>query len=170
MSQDVVIKADKLCKWYGKVIGLNEVSFEFGSGVIGVLGPNGAGKTTLLRLITGQIAPSLGKIQLLGQPVMNNWKLLQSIGYCPEIEVLFEELTGIEFISYLLKIRKGYVEQKKIDSITKELALEDIINKRISNYSRGMRQRVKFASAIAHEPEVIILDEPLNGADPVSRQ
>lgn len=166
------IRAEHLSKWYGQVIGVNDLDFEIGPGVTGFLGPNGAGKTTLLRLMTGQLRPSQGAVSIEGEPVWNNHTLLRRVGYCPEADAFWGYLTGWEFVTSLLKIH-GCGPDEASDSAERAIGLMDMRearDKRIAGYSKGMRQRIKVAQAIAHDPEVLFLDEPLNGMDPVGRR
>ena len=167
-----VIEAKNLSKWYGNVLGLNDVSLQIEQGITGLLGPNGAGKSTFLKLITGQIKPKIGQVFIKGQKVRNNYSLFSEIGFCPEQDTFYEEMTGLEFLLRLLKLynfSSSEIEAKaqqalEIVELTKD---KDRV---IRAYSRGMRQRLKFAQAIAHDPEILILDEPLNGLDPLGRR
>jgi ABC-2 type transport system ATP-binding protein len=167
-----VIETSKLSKWYGNVLGLSDVSLEVEPGVTGLLGPNGAGKSTFLKLITGQIRPSIGNVRIFGQKVQGNQALFSRIGFCPEHDSFYEEMTGWVFLTSLLKLQGFSSAEIRIRA---EEAL-DIVELRadkdrlIRAYSRGMRQRLKFAQAIAHNPEVIILDEPLSGLDPLGKR
>ncbi len=167
-----VIQTDKLSKWYGNVLGLSDVSIKIESGITGLLGPNGAGKSTFMKLMTGQLKPNIGKVLIQGEKVRNNYKLFSRMGYCPEYDVFYDELTGWQFITGMLKlyhISSSEVEKKtrKAMEIVELMQDKDRV---IRSYSRGMRQRLKFAQAIAHEPEILILDEPLNGLDPLGRR
>lgn len=167
-----MIEARRLSKWYGPVIGLNDISFTLEPGVTGFLGPNGAGKSTLLKLLTGMLKPSKGDLLLNGQVVWNNYELLKEIGYCPETDAFWQYLTGREFIRVLLQL-SGY-SAGDVEVYT-ERALQTVhmtehAEKRIGGYSKGMRQRIKLAQAIAHTPQIIFLDEPLNGMDPIGRK
>lgn len=160
-----------LSKWYGEVVGINGISALLGSGVTGLLGPNGAGKTTLFRVLTGQAAPSLGEITILGEPVLGNPKIFDRVGFCPEADCFYEDMTGLSFLTTLARIH-GYSKGHAKESAEKALARVDLVEmgkKRISAMSKGMRQRVKFAQALLHDPQVILLDEPLNGMDPLLR-
>jgi ABC-2 type transport system ATP-binding protein len=167
-----VIETSKLSKWYGNVLGLSDVSLEVEPGVTGLLGPNGAGKSTFLKLITGQIRPSIGNVRIFGQKVQGNQALFSRIGFCPEHDSFYEEMTGWVFLTSLLKLQGFSSAEIRIRA---EEAL-DIVelsadkDRLIRAYSRGMRQRLKFAQAIAHNPEVIILDEPLSGLDPLGKR
>ena len=167
-----VIVASGLSKWYGNVLGLSDVSLEIEPGITGLLGPNGAGKSTFLKLITGQLRPSLGTVRIFNQSVRNNPSLFSRIGFCPEHDSFYEEMTGWVFLTSLLKLQ-GF-SPKEVESRAEEAL--DIVELRadkdrlIRAYSRGMRQRLKVAQAIAHDPEVIILDEPLSGLDPLGKR
>jgi len=167
-----VIETHKLCKWYGDVLGLNDVSLKIESGITGLLGPNGAGKSTLLKLITGQLKPNIGTIMVAGEKVRNNYSLFSKIGFCPEQDSFYEEMTGLQFISGLLRLNhypfpEAQIRAKKALEIVELVDEEDRV---LRSYSRGMRQRLKFAQAVAHDPEIIILDEPLNGIDPLAKR
>jgi len=168
----LIIETQNLSKWYGNVLGLNDVTLQIESGITGILGPNGAGKSTFLKLITGQIKPNIGKVTIKGEKIRNNYLIFSIIGFCPEQDSFYEEMTGWEFITSLLKLH--HFSSTEIKARAQDaLEIVELINDKdrvIKSYSRGMRQRLKFAQAIAHEPEIIILDEPLNGMDPLGRR
>lgn len=167
-----IIKTQNLSKWYGNVLGLNDVSLQIESGITGILGPNGAGKSTFLKLITGQIKPNTGKVTIKGEKIWNNYSLFSKIGFCPEQDSFFEEMTGWEFSINLLKLHHFSSPEVKA-RVQNAMEIVELMNDKdrvIKSYSRGMRQRLKFAQAIAHKPEIIILDEPLNGMDPLGRR
>jgi len=167
-----VIRADNLSKWYGNVLGLSDVSLEIEAGITGLLGPNGAGKSTFMKLVTGQMRPSLGRIAILGQDVWNRYALFRRIGFCPEQDAFYEEMTGWEFLTGLLDLH-GFSRGEAASRARRALELIELVDAKdrlIRGYSRGMRQRLKIAQAIAHDPDVIILDEPLNGLDPLSKR
>lgn len=169
---NTIIETQNLSKWYGNVLGLSDVTLNIDSGITGLLGPNGAGKSTFLKLITGQIIPKIGRVRILGQPVRNNIFIFSKIGYCPEHDSFYEEMTGWQFLTSLLKLHHyspSEVEERAIQAL-KTVDLEKDRNRIIKAYSRGMRQRIKVAQAIAHDPDIIILDEPLNGMDPLGRR
>ena len=166
-----VLSARQLSKWYGMVMGLNNVFLEIDHGVTGLLGPNGAGKSTFIKLMTGQLKPSQGTVSLLGEEVWGNWKLMARIGYCPEQESFYNWMTGLEFVSSLLRLG-GYNKTDSLDlaeTALRQMDMGDSMDREIAGYSKGMRQRVKVAQAIAHDPDILILDEPLSGTDPVGR-
>ena len=167
-----LVVADHLSKWYGQVIGLNDVSVAIPRGITGLLGPNGAGKSTLMKLLTGQLTPSKGTISVLGEPVWGNPALYFRIGFCPEQDAFYDRMTGLEWVAGLIRLN-GFDEQASTDAARAALGTVDLLdaaNKKIGGYSKGMRQRVKLAQAIAHDPELLILDEPLSGMDPIARR
>jgi ABC-2 type transport system ATP-binding protein len=167
-----VVAADHLSKWYGQVIGLNDVSVAVPPGITGLLGPNGAGKSTFMKLITGQLRPSKGSIQVLGEPIWRNPALYFRIGFCPEQDSFYERMTGLEWVTALVRLN-GLSETDATTTARRALEsvdLSDAADKKIGAYSKGMRQRVKMAQALAHDPELLILDEPLSGMDPIMRR
>jgi len=167
-----VVTTDHLSKWYGQVIGLNDITVNLGSGVTGLLGPNGAGKSTLLKLITGQLKPSKGSLQVLGQSVWGNPAIFRRLGLCPEQDAFYDRMTGLEWLTALLRLQ-GYGDdaaRKLALGALEQVDMSGAAGKRIGAYSKGMRQRVKLAQAIAHSPELLILDEPLSGMDPLARR
>ena len=171
MSAPVVV-ADRVSKWYGQVIGLNDISVEIGPGVTGLLGPNGAGKSTFLKLITGQLKPSKGAVRVLGEPVWGNPGLFFRIGFCPEQDSFYERMTGLEWVTALTRLN-GLSDTDATDAARRALDTVDLLdaaNKKIGAYSKGMRQRVKLAQAVVHDPELLLLDEPLAGMDPIGRR
>ena len=167
-----VVAADRVSKWYGQVIGLNDISVEVGSGVTGLLGPNGAGKSTFLKLITGQLKPSKGAVRVLGEPIWGNPAQYFRLGFCPEQDSFYERMTGLEWVTALTRLN-GLSEAVATESARRALDTVDLLdaaNKKIGAYSKGMRQRVKLAQAVVHDPELLMLDEPLAGMDPIGRR
>ena len=167
-----IIAADHLSKWYGQVIGLNDVSVTVPPGVTGLLGPNGAGKSTFMKLITGQLKPSKGTIAVLGEPIWGNPALYFKIGFCPEQDAFYDRMTGLEWVTALVRLN-GVSETEGAAMARRALETVDLVDaadKKIGAYSKGMRQRIKMAQALAHEPELLILDEPLAGMDPIARR
>ena len=159
-------------RWYGPVIALNDVTTTLGPGVTGLLGPNGAGKSTFLKLAAGQLAPSQGEVKLLGTHAWGSPEVFHRVGLCPETDAFWEGLTGWQFVSALLRLT-GYDESEVVSRAEAALARVDLLparDRKIGGYSKGMRQRVKLAQALAHDPEVLLLDEPLSGMDPVNRR
>ena len=167
-----IVAADHVSKWYGQVIGLNDVSVGVPPGITGLLGPNGAGKSTFMKLITGQLKPSKGLVKVLGEPIWGNPHLFFEIGFCPEQDSFYERMTGLEWVTAL--VRLNGLSDKDADAAAKRaltaVDLMDAANKKIGAYSKGMRQRVKLAQAIVHDPALLILDEPLSGMDPLARR
>ena len=167
-----VVTAEKVSKWYGQVIGLNDVTVSVPSGITGLLGPNGAGKSTFMKLITGQLKPSKGVVKVLGEPIWRNPHLYFQIGFCPEQDSFYERMTGLEWVTALVRLN-GLSDTEAKAAAVRALTVVDLMeaaNKKIGAYSKGMRQRVKLAQAIAHDPELLILDEPLSGMDPMMRR
>jgi ABC-2 type transport system ATP-binding protein len=167
-----IVAADHVSKWYGQVIGLNDVSVSIPPGVTGLLGPNGAGKSTLMKLLTGQLRPSKGSITVLGEPIWGNAALFFRLGFCPEQDAFYDRMTGLEWVTGLVRLN-GFGEQAALEAARDALERVDLLEaagKKIGSYSKGMRQRVKLAQAIVHDPELLILDEPLSGMDPIARR
>jgi ABC-2 type transport system ATP-binding protein len=167
-----IVSAEHVSKWYGQVIGLNDVNVSVPPGITGLLGPNGAGKSTFMKLITGQLAPNKGSIQVLGEPIWRNPRLYFQIGFCPEQDAFYERMTGLEWVTALVRLN-GLSEKEAAEAATRAMTsveLMDAANKKIGAYSKGMRQRVKLAQAIVHDPQLLILDEPLSGMDPLMRR
>jgi ABC-2 type transport system ATP-binding protein len=159
-------------RWYGPVIALNDVSVQLQPGVTGLLGPNGAGKSTFLKLAAGQLVPSQGEVRLLGRPAWGSPEVFHRVGLCAEADAFWETLTGIQFLMALLRLT-GFEEAECRRRAEEALATVDLLearDRKIGGYSRGMRQRIKLAQALAHEPEVLLLDEPVTGMDPVNRR
>ncbi len=167
-----IVETKNLSKWYGNVLGLSDVTLQIEPGITGILGPNGAGKSTFLKLITGQIKPNIGTVRIKGQKIRNNYRLFSIIGFCPEQDFFYEEITGWQFVTSLLKLHH-FSESEVETRAQKALEIVELVEDKdrvIRSYSHGMRQRLKFAQAIAHDPEIIVLDEPLSGLDPLGRR
>ena len=167
-----IVRAEQLSKWYGQVIGLNDVSVSVPPGITGLLGPNGAGKSTFMKLVTGQLKPSKGAIRVFGEPIWGNPALYFRIGFCPEQDAFYERMTGLEWVTALVRLN-GFDEagaRRAATAALEHVDLLDAADKKIGAYSKGMRQRVKLAQAIVHDPQLLILDEPLSGMDPIARR
>jgi ABC-2 type transport system ATP-binding protein len=154
------------------VIALNDVTTTIGPGVTGLLGPNGAGKSTFLKLAAGLLAPSQGEVKLLGQPAWGTPALYHHVGLCPETDAFWEGMTGLQLVTSLLRL-SGFDEaecRRRAEEALHQVELLDAKDRKVGGYSKGMRQRVKMAQALAHDPQVLLLDEPLSGMDPVNRR
>ena len=167
-----MIVLDRVSRWYGQVIGLNDVSCVFPRGITALLGPNGAGKSTMMKLITGQLRPSTGSVTVLGQEPFANAKVFRSLGYCPESESGYDEISGREFVTMCAHLAgmPGGTIRGRVSEVIELVGMTPNADRKIGGYSKGMRQRIKIAQGIVHNPEVFILDEPLNGLDPVARR
>jgi len=166
------IEVRELSRWYGEIVGLSNASLEVAPGVTGLLGPNGAGKSTLVRILTGTIKPSRGAVRILGQPVWGNPELFRRIGYCPESDAVYEGLSASDFLRGMLALSgvRGGEARRRAAHVLEEVGLDPELRKPMGAFSKGMRQRAKLAQALLLDPEVLLLDEPLNGMDPVGRQ
>jgi ABC-2 type transport system ATP-binding protein len=166
-----VIELHSVSKWYGEVIGLNNITTSVGPGITALLGPNGAGKTTFMGLVMGQLRPSQGQLRVLGQRVWDNPRVLARLGYCPEGDPFWPALTGWQFVLLLARIAglRGAAAPDAAATAIERVGMSPHMHRAIRGYSKGMRQRIKIAQALAHRPQLLILDEPLTGADPVSR-
>ncbi len=168
---NAVVEFDGVSKWYGNVIGLNKLTVRIAPGVTGLLGPNGAGKSTMLQLATGQLRPSQGQVTVLGQPTWNNAGLMRHIGLCPEQDAFYEWMSGFDFVGTWARLSglgraATAAAEKAIDCV----GMTANMGRPIRGYSKGMRQRIKLAQALVHEPRVLFLDEPFTGTDPVARR
>ena len=163
------IRIDHVSRWFRNVVAVNDVSMTIGPGVTGLLGPNGAGKSTLIALMSGFLAPSAGTVTLDGEPLWRNEQVYRRVGLVPEREALFDYLTGREFVVANAELHglpdPGAAAERAIALIE----MSDAQDREISTYSKGMRQRIKMASALVHDPPVLLLDEPFNGMDPRQR-
>ena len=167
-----MIVLEHASRWYRQVIGINDISCQIGPGITALLGPNGAGKSTMLKLITGQLRPTTGKVRVLGASPFANPAVFQRLGYCPEIENNYDDMTGREFVTFLA-VMAGIPSSTRADKVAEAIAtvgMTERADRKIGGYSKGMRQRIKVAQGIVHDPEVLILDEPLNGLDPMGRR
>ena len=168
----MIVATEHLSKWYGHVSGLNDVTVSVPEGITGLLGPNGAGKSTFMKVITGQLRPSTGSVRVFGEPIWGNPSQYRRLGFCPEQDAFYEHMTGIEWVEALAML---HGMEKDAAAAAARRALEavdllDVADRKIGSYSKGMRQRVKLAQAIVHDPQLLILDEPLSGMDPIMRR
>ena len=174
MSVDTVIPTvlmENTSKWYDQVIGLNDVSLAIDGGVTGILGPNGAGKSTLFKLLMGRLKPSQGSVRLFGIDPWKDTSPYRRIGYVSESERLYDWMTAQDFVSTLARLHGMTRDEanERAEHVLRFVGLHDVRHKEIGKYSKGMRQRVKIAHALVHDPDLIILDEPLHGCDPIAR-
>jgi ABC-2 type transport system ATP-binding protein len=166
------IETYDLNKWYKEVMALNKVTVKIDRGIVGLLGPNGAGKSTFLNIATAQIRQSSGEIFVEGNEVWNNPDILKRFGFCPEQEKLFEWMTGRQFVRELARLN-GLPRETANNAaleVIKLVGLTDSMDRPIKGYSKGMRQRIKIAQAIVHDPDILFLDEPLQSTDPIVRR
>ncbi len=167
-----VVEFNQLSKWYGNVIGVNKLTLAIRPGITGLLGPNGAGKSTLLQIATGQLRASQGSARVLGQAVWNNPALNRFIGLCPEQDAFYEWMTGWDFVltcARLSGLPRGEARDAAAYTIN-SVRMNPAKDRAIGGYSKGMRQRIKMAQALVHDPDVLFLDEPFTGTDPVARR
>jgi ABC-2 type transport system ATP-binding protein len=166
-----LLLCERVSKWYGPVIGVNQVTLELRSGITGLVGANGAGKSTLMRLITGQLRPDLGRVSVRGHDA---WGAVakRHVGYCPEVDAFYEEMSGRQFVTTMARLC-GYPAadaRRRTEAVLRRVGMADRSDRRLRGYSKGMRQRIKLAQALLHDPPLLLLDEPLSGIDPVGRQ
>ncbi len=163
------IQLDHVSRWYGNVVAVNDVSFALGSGVTGLLGPNGAGKTTLLHLLAGLLAPSAGVVRIAGRPAFGDPSIYSMVGLVPEREAVPGYVTGREFVRLNAELQGIDHAPTATDRAIGTVEMVDAADRQIRTYSKGMRQRIKLAAALVHEPRILLLDEPFNGMDPRQR-
>jgi len=163
------IELRHVARWYGNVVAVNDVSFGLGPGVTGLLGPNGAGKTTLLHMLAGFLAPSAGEVLILGRHPHRDPGVYRQIGLVPEREAVYPFLTGLDYVRFNARLQGLPDANRAALEAIRRVDLEDAMNRAIGTYSKGMRQRVKVAGALVHDPQVLLLDEPFNGMDPRQR-
>lgn len=166
-----ILLFDKVSKWYGPVLGVNRVTLELREGITGLVGANGAGKSTLMKLATGQIAPDTGSVTLRGNNARSN-TARRLVGYSPDLDSLYEEMSGYQFLWTMGRLCGFSTRETKlrVEQALEQVGMLDRSTRRLKGYSKGMRQRIKIAQGLLHGPELLILDEPLSGIDPVGRQ
>jgi len=166
-----MIVFEDVSKFYGEILGVNRVNLSIAPGITSLVGPNGSGKTTLMNLMTGLLRPTRGRISILGTPPDEPEELFRKVGYCAQFDSFPRGMTGREFISFFLGVH-GYSKSENDELTSRALArvgLTEDANRKVAGYSKGMRQRIRLAQSVAHNPSVLILDEPLNGLDPIAR-
>ncbi|HEX5939260.1 MAG TPA: ABC transporter ATP-binding protein [Dehalococcoidia bacterium] len=164
-----VISLGQVTRWYANVVAVNDVSFEVWPGITGLLGPNGAGKTTILNMLVGLLAPSRGEVRAFGEPVRDNPPLYRRIGFVSERDAVYEFMTCREFVTLMARLHGLEDPEAAAAAAIAVVDLEDAQDRRLGEYSKGMRQRAKVAAGIVHDPDLLILDEPFSGTDPRQR-
>ncbi len=169
-SEEPVLVCHRVSKWYGPVIGVNQVTLELRPGITGLVGSNGAGKSTLMRLITGHLRPDLGHVEVMGQ---SSWTAAakRHVGYCPDVDVFYEEMSGRQFVETMARL-SGFSRRdsrQRTGAVLELVGMAGRAERCIRGYSKGMRQRIKLAQALLHDPALLVLDEPMSGIDPVGR-
>jgi ABC-2 type transport system ATP-binding protein len=164
-----VLELSAVSRWYGNVVAVNDITMTIGPGVTGLLGPNGAGKSTLLHMMAGFLPPSNGSVTIDGEPTWRRPKMYDLVGLVPEREAAYTFLTGREFVEASAKLHRLPNPQRAAHLALETVELTDAAERKIGTYSKGMRQRAKVASALVHDPQVLLLDEPFNGMDPRQR-
>jgi ABC-2 type transport system ATP-binding protein len=164
-----VVEVDHVSRWYGNVVAVNDITFALRPGVTGLLGPNGAGKSTLLHMIAGLLRPSAGRVGVFGQAAWRNPAIYRRVGLVPEREAVYSFLTGREFVALNARLQRLPDADRATAAAIRTVDLDSAADRAIGTYSKGMRQRVKIAGALVHDPQVLLLDEPFNGMDPRQR-
>lgn len=168
-SRVTVVVADNCSKWYGQVLGISDVSWKLGGGIVGLLGPNGAGKSTLMKLMAGLLRPSRGTLRVHGSDPFTDAGVRRRIGYAPEHDKTWDELTALELVTAMVKLAGADDARERAEAALAQVGMTGAMHRRVNGYSKGMRQRTKLATAIAHDPDILLLDEPLTGVDPIAR-
>jgi ABC-2 type transport system ATP-binding protein len=165
----MTIELRNVTRWYGNVVAVNDVTMSIGPGVTGLLGPNGAGKSTLMHMIAGFLPPSRGELTVSGTPSWRNPGLYRGIGLVPERDSVYAFLTGRQFVTSTARLHELADPAAAAARSIAMLDMADAADRRIATYSKGMRQRIKVAAALVHDPQILLLDEPFNGMDPRQR-
>lgn len=170
-SSSPLLLFEQVSKWYGAVIGVNQITLELRGGITGLVGANGAGKTTLLRLATGQLRPDIGRVTVQGIDAWS-WKAKRLVGYCPEVDVFYEEMSGFQFVEAMARLCGMNARQarERTEAAIERVGMTGRCDRKVRGYSKGMRQRIKLAQALLHDPPLLVFDEPLSGIDPIGRQ
>ena len=168
-TQTAALTLSNVSRWYGNVVAVNDVSFELGPGITGLLGPNGAGKSTILHMLTGLLEPSNGEVLINGEPAWKNPEMYRLVGFVPEREAVYPFLTGFEFVKLSARLHALPDPDAAAMRAIDEVEMAGAKDRAVGGYSKGMKQRIKIAAAIVHQPPILLLDEPFNGADPRQR-
>jgi ABC-2 type transport system ATP-binding protein len=166
---EAALLLERVSRWYGNVVAVNDVTFALGPGITGLLGPNGAGKTTILHMLAGLLRPSAGRVMVGGQTAWHNPSIYRSVGLVPEREAVHAFLTGRGFVEMAARLQRLPNPEAAAARAIATVDLEAAADRPVGTYSKGMRQRVKIAGALVHEPSILLLDEPFNGMDPRQR-
>jgi ABC-2 type transport system ATP-binding protein len=166
---NATVQIDGLSKWFGNKVAVSEVTVDFRPGVTGLLGPNGAGKTTMMRVIAGLQVPSQGKVAVLGRDPRVDPLVYSTVGFVPEDEAVYGHLTASQFVALAARLNGMDTVEARVDDALGLVEMSGAADRKLAGFSKGMRQRTKVAAALVTEPQVLLLDEPLNGADPVQR-
>lgn len=167
-----VVEAEELGRWYGEVVGLGDLTVSIEPGITGLVGPNGAGKSTFMKLMVGELRPHRGSISVLGHRPFGSRPLYRRLGFCPQQDALYEHQTGRAFVRDIMRLA-GFGRREadqRARAAMERVGLSDAMDRKVSDYSKGMRQRTRLAQAVAHDPELIVADEPLTGLDPIARR
>jgi ABC-2 type transport system ATP-binding protein len=169
-EKEPLLLCQRVSKWYGPVIGVNQVTLELREGITGLVGANGAGKSTLMRLITGHLRPDLGRVTIRGHDAWSS-RAKWLVGYCPEIDNFYEEMSGRGFVEAMARLSgfSGREAKRRTEEALEQVGMSDRADRKLRGYSKGMRQRIKLTQALLSDPPLLVLDEPLSGIDPVGR-
>jgi len=170
-SDEPLLLFEHVSKWYGTVLALNQVTLQLTGGITGLVGANGAGKSTLLRMATGQLQPTLGRVTVRGVDA-GHWQARRLVGYCPDVDAFYEDMSGRRFVWVMARLC-GYDRReatRRTEAALERVGMTQRADRKLQGYSKGMRQRIKLAQALLHDPGLLILDEPLSGIDPIGRQ
>jgi ABC-2 type transport system ATP-binding protein len=168
-AEGATVSVHGVSKWFGTKVAVSDVSCSFGPGITGLLGPNGAGKTTLLRMITGLLHPSEGRVSVFGTNPLEDPAVYRRIGFVPEEDAVYGHLSTRQLVRYAAELSRCDASSRAVDDAIARVNMQDAADRPIAEYSKGMRQRAKVAAALVSEPDLLVLDEPLNGADPMQR-
>lgn len=163
------LSVERVTRWYGNVVAVNDVTFALNAGVTGLLGPNGAGKSTILHMLAGLLKPSSGDVRIAGEDAWRNPAIYRRIGFVPEREIVYPFLSGLDFVKLSARLHGLPNPEEAALRAIEAVEMQDAMKRATGGYSKGMKQRIKIAAAIVHEPSILLLDEPFNGADPRQR-
>ena len=166
-----VVAAEGCSKWYGDVLGVSDITWRLRGGIVGLLGPNGAGKSTLMKMMAGLLRPSRGSLRVFGASPFDDVAVRRRIGYAPEHEKTWDELTALELVTAMTRLAGVPAGRARAaaEAAIEQMGMTGAMHRRVRGFSKGMRQRTKLATAIAHDPDLLLLDEPLTGVDPMAR-